>query len=125
MSKTQTHNRNCIVMIQGRIVEKNRVLIWKAEGRGDVILIICIIVLMYVDALTLRRSHRIVGNFVGALPCQPHQNIWLGLPLELLPEETTLLLEQGAFICLTTLASSLMNQTTFTIYRQKSSRDTI
>ena len=77
-------------------------LIWKAEGRGDLILV-NIIVLMFVDALNLRRSHRIVGNFVGALPCQPHQNIWLGLPLELLPEETTLLLEQGVVYLLDNL----------------------
>ena len=88
------HNRYCFDMIQGRVSEDTRVLIWKAEG----ITILfaynknCRVV---ADALKLRRSHRIVGNFVGALPCQPHQDIWLGLPLELLPEETTLLLEQG------------------------------
>ena len=86
-------------MIQGRVLEETRVLIWKAEG--IVILYVLIInIFVVADALKLRRSHRIVGNFVGALPCQPHQNIWLGLPLELLPEETTLLLEQGVVLLL-------------------------
>jgi len=47
------------------------------------------------DAHKLRKDHRIVGNYVGALPCKPRQDIWLGLPFELMPEETTLLLEQG------------------------------
>ena len=109
MSKTHAHNQNCI-MIAGRVLEGRRVLIWKAEGTADIITV-DVIVIVVVDALKLRRSHRIVGNFVGALPCQPHQDIWLGLPLELLPEETTLLLEQG-IVYLTALASSRMNQTT-------------
>ncbi|XP_065898297.1 tRNA-splicing endonuclease subunit Sen34-like [Dysidea avara] len=65
-------------MIVGRVVDENRVLIWNAE-----------------DAYKLRKDHRIVGNYVGALPCKPRQDVWLGLPLELMPEETTLLLEQG------------------------------
>ena len=107
MSKTHAHNQNCI-MIAGRVLEGRRVLIWKAEGTAGIITVHVIVIV--VDALKLRRSHRIVGNFVGALPCRPHQDIWLGLPLELLPEETTLLLEQGV-VYLTALASSLMNQT--------------
>ena len=110
VSKTHAHNQNCI-MIAGQVLEGRRVLIWKAEGTADIITAVDVIVIVVVDALKLRRSHRIVGNFVGALPCQPHQNIWLGLPLELLPEETTLLLEQGV-VYLTALASSRMNQTT-------------
>ena len=47
----------------------------------------------------LRRSHNILGVFIGSLPQSPQQNVFLGLPLELQPEEATLLLEKGlAFI---------------------------
>lgn len=47
----------------------------------------------------LRRTHNILGVFIGSLPQSPQQNVFLGLPLELQPEEATLLLEKGlAFI---------------------------
>ena len=36
-----------------------------------------------------------VGSLVGALPLHPRQNSQLGLPLVLLPEETTLMREEG------------------------------
>ena len=47
------------------------------------------------DARVLREEHRIVGSLVGCLPAHPHQNIHLGLPLQLSKEEVTLLLELG------------------------------
>lgn len=46
----------------------------------------------------LRDKWRVVGGLIGALPSQPRQNAQLGLPLKLLPEETTLLLELGILI---------------------------
>ena len=46
-------------------------------------------------ARILREEHRIVGSLVGSLPAHPHQNIHLGLPLQLSKEEVTLLLELG------------------------------
>ncbi|CAH1243748.1 TSEN34 [Branchiostoma lanceolatum] len=46
-------------------------------------------------ACDLRERHRIVGTFVGALPRLPRQNVRLGRPLQLMPEETTLLLNKG------------------------------
>ncbi|KAI9272881.1 tRNA intron endonuclease [Phascolomyces articulosus] len=42
----------------------------------------------------LRCQHRIVGALIGTLPRLPLQNAFLGLPLQLLPEETTLLLKK-------------------------------
>jgi len=45
------------------------------------------------DARILREEHRIVGSLIGSLPAHPHQNIHLGLPLQLSKEEVTLLLE--------------------------------
>jgi tRNA-splicing endonuclease subunit Sen34 len=48
------------------------------------------------DAVTyLRREYHICGVFIGTLPQVPQQNVFLGLPLELLPEEARLLVEKG------------------------------
>lgn len=46
------------------------------------------------DWLRLRRNHRIIGELVGSFPKSTRQDVFLGLPLLLLPEEVTLLLEK-------------------------------
>ena len=43
----------------------------------------------------LRRAHNILGVLIGTLPQIPQQNVFLGLPLELQPEEARLLVEKG------------------------------
>lgn len=43
----------------------------------------------------LRKTHHILGVLVGTLPQIPQQNVFLGLPLELMPEEARLLTEKG------------------------------
>ncbi len=43
----------------------------------------------------LRRVHNILGVLIGTLPQIPQQNVFLGLPLELQPEEARLLIEKG------------------------------
>ena len=43
----------------------------------------------------LRREHHILGVLIGTLPQFPQQNIFSGLPLELMPEEARLLVEIG------------------------------
>ncbi|KAL5002037.1 hypothetical protein BDV10DRAFT_129412 [Aspergillus recurvatus] len=49
-----------------------------------------------VDAVTfLRREHHICGVLAGTLPQVPQQNVFMGLPLELMPEEARLLVEKG------------------------------
>ncbi|KAK7067269.1 tRNA-splicing endonuclease subunit Sen34 [Halocaridina rubra] len=48
-----------------------------------------------IDVHHARTSFRIVGHMVGSLPRHPHQSSMLGLPLWLMPEEVTLLLEKG------------------------------
>ncbi|KAL4779210.1 hypothetical protein BJX76DRAFT_97973 [Aspergillus varians] len=49
-----------------------------------------------VDAVTfLRREHHICGVLAGTLPQVPQQNVFTGLPLELMPEEARLLVEKG------------------------------
>ncbi|XP_015269919.1 PREDICTED: tRNA-splicing endonuclease subunit Sen34 [Gekko japonicus] len=57
------------------------------------------------DAQRIREEHRIVGTLVGALPRKPRQNMRLGLPLQLLPEEARLLAEKGVATFLKTPTS--------------------
>lgn len=59
------------------ISSRNNAFIWNAD-----------------DWLTLRRDHRIIGELVGSFPKSTRQEVFLGLPLLLLPEEVTLLLEK-------------------------------
>jgi tRNA-splicing endonuclease subunit Sen34 len=42
-----------------------------------------------------RRVHNISGVLIGGLPQAPQQNVFLGIPLELMPEEARLLVEKG------------------------------
>nr|XP_020654525.1 tRNA-splicing endonuclease subunit Sen34 [Pogona vitticeps]XP_020654526.1 tRNA-splicing endonuclease subunit Sen34 [Pogona vitticeps] len=49
----------------------------------------------YAEARRIREEHHIVGMLVGALARKPRQNVRLGLPLQLLPEEARLLVEKG------------------------------
>ena len=42
----------------------------------------------------LRRTHHICGTLIGSIPQIPQQNIFLGLPVELMPEEARLLVEK-------------------------------
>ncbi|OJJ98712.1 hypothetical protein ASPACDRAFT_30483 [Aspergillus aculeatus ATCC 16872] len=52
--------------------------------------------LFSIDAVTyLRREHHICGVLTGTLPQIPQQNVFLGLPLKLMPEEARLLVEKG------------------------------
>ncbi|KAI0806973.1 tRNA-intron endonuclease catalytic domain-like protein [Fomes fomentarius] len=46
------------------------------------------------DIATLRAKHHICGVLTGTLPHLSQQNVFLGLPLVLLPEEVVLLLEK-------------------------------
>ncbi|MCJ1357677.1 MAG: tRNA-splicing endonuclease subunit [Icmadophila ericetorum] len=42
----------------------------------------------------LRKNHHVLGVLIGTLPQIPQQNVFLGLPLELMPEEARLLTEK-------------------------------
>jgi len=44
----------------------------------------------------VRATHRMCGCLTGTLPQIPQQNVFLGLPLELMTEEAALLVENGA-----------------------------
>lgn len=43
-----------------------------------------------------RRQHNICGVLIGTLPNLSQQNVFLGVPLELMPEEARVLVENGA-----------------------------
>lgn len=49
-----------------------------------------------IDAISwLRRNHNICGVFAGTLPQNPQQNLFMGLPLQIMIEEAQLLLDLG------------------------------
>lgn len=48
------------------------------------------------DVAALRRDHCICAVFVGTTPQNPNQNVFSGLPIELIAEEAKLLVEKGA-----------------------------
>lgn len=49
-----------------------------------------------VDTITyIRATYNITGVLMGGLPQAPQQNVFLGIPLELMPEEARLLVEKG------------------------------
>lgn len=48
------------------------------------------------DVAALRREHCICAVFIGTTPQNPNQNLFSGLPIELLPEEAKLLVDKGA-----------------------------
>jgi len=49
-----------------------------------------------INAVTYaRREHNICGVLIGTIPHLSQQNIFLGIPLELMPEEARLLVEKG------------------------------
>ncbi|KAI8945101.1 SEN34 subunit of tRNA-splicing endonuclease [Xylaria longipes] len=48
------------------------------------------------DVMYLRRNYNICSVFVGTIPQNPQQNVFMGLPLELMPEEVQVLVEKNA-----------------------------
>ncbi|RWA09756.1 hypothetical protein EKO27_g5339 [Xylaria grammica] len=46
------------------------------------------------DVMYLRRSYNICSVFVGTIPQNPQQNVFMGLPIELMPEEAQVLVEK-------------------------------
>ncbi|KAJ5246324.1 tRNA-splicing endonuclease subunit tsp-4 [Penicillium chermesinum] len=52
--------------------------------------------LFSIEAVTyLRREHNICGVLTGTLPQASQQNVFLGLPLQLMPEEARVLVDKG------------------------------
>ncbi|KAI1382363.1 SEN34 subunit of tRNA-splicing endonuclease [Hypoxylon crocopeplum] len=48
------------------------------------------------DVMYLRRKYNICSVFVGTIPQNPQQNIFMGLPIELMPEEAQVLVDKKA-----------------------------
>lgn len=64
------------------------------------------------DVAALRREHCICAVFVGTTPQNPNQNIFSGLPIELLPEEAKLLVDKGVAYIVDDAASHLSQLST-------------
>ncbi|KAI2781700.1 SEN34 subunit of tRNA-splicing endonuclease [Daldinia loculata] len=47
------------------------------------------------DVMHLRKNHNICSVFVGTIPQNPQQNIFMGLPIELMPEEAQILVDKN------------------------------
>ena len=52
----------------------------------------------------LRRTYNICGVLIGSIPQIPQQNVFLGLPVELLPEEAKILVRKGVAYIVDTAA---------------------
>ena len=52
------------------------------------------------DIAIIRSQHRICGVLTGTLPHLSQQNVFLGVPLVLMPEETVLLVDIGTSLLL-------------------------
>ena len=63
------------------------------------------------DVASLRRDHCICAVLVGTTPQNPTQNLFSGLPLELLPEEAKLLVDKGVAHVLDEATSHLAHLT--------------
>jgi len=61
------------------------------------------------DISRLRSEHHICGILTGTLPHLSQQNVFLGLPLVLMPEEVVLLVEKGIRFNLLALSRSLID----------------
>lgn len=74
----------------------SNILVWDADGEWKC----CksrfnlLTAIFYLVVPVLRKNYRIVGTFVGSLPNYTRQNTYLGLPLQLLPEQAKLLIDK-------------------------------
>ena len=53
------------------------------------------------DIAVIRIQHRVCGTLLGTLPHLSQQNVFLGVPLVLQPEEAVLLVDKGRDLLLT------------------------
>lgn len=74
-----------------------------------------------IDAISwLRRCHNICGVFVGTLPQNPQQNLFMGLPMQIMIEEAQLLLDLGlAYIVDDAKAHDVAMAETNKVYRRQ------
>ena len=61
----------------------------------------------------LRRTHHICGSLIGGIPQAPQQNFFLGLPVELMPEEAKLLVKKEIAYVVDDVAWHIQRYNTF------------
>ena len=83
-------------------VSQHRAYVWDVEGKLLTVWFREFLTwfLYLIDIRTLRSQHRVCGLLGGTLPHMSQQNLFLGVPLILLPEEVVLLVEKGMDNCI-------------------------
>jgi tRNA-splicing endonuclease subunit Sen34 len=69
--------------------------VWDVEGISQNNFQAHWLMIQHLDLAKLRSQHHICGILVGTLPHLSQQNVFLGVPLVLMPEEVVLLVEKG------------------------------
>lgn len=85
--------------VDGRIpliITQQAAYVWDVNGMHSILTLPCTKPLS--DIATLRSEHRICGILTGTLPHLSQQNVFLGVPLALMPEETVYLVDKGIYI---------------------------
>ncbi len=76
-------------------VSNQRAYVWNVDGAYIYRLRGILLIFFALDISTLRSKHHICGILTGTLPHVSQQNVFLGIPLVLMPEEAVLLVENG------------------------------
>lgn len=77
-------------------VSNKKAYVWDVDGKTMVLVSTSIVLLTSPsDIATLRAHHHICGILAGTLPHLSQQNVFLGVPLLLMPEEVVLLVNKG------------------------------
>lgn len=74
-------------MVSPRSEEERRIAVHAVGGRG--------FVYELEDVKLLRERYHIAGTLTGVLPAAPQQNVFMGLPLELMPEDVAWLVNEA------------------------------
>ncbi|KAF8464156.1 hypothetical protein BDZ91DRAFT_776868 [Kalaharituber pfeilii] len=96
-------SRALLTALHAAVVKRNSKRIMEAQAGGDItapfpIFLVAGRYMLYdVNVVSyIRRVYHMCGCLIGTLPQIPQQNVFLGLPLELMVEEASLLVEKGA-----------------------------
>lgn len=76
-------------------VSNGKAYCWEAQGEQLSLKSSCPRSQIEVDLANLRVKHHIAGLNTGTLPGVSQQNVFLGLPNVLMPEEVVLLVQEG------------------------------
>jgi len=76
-------------------VSNKKAYVWDVDGETKELSQFIVVLIRAPDIATLRSHHHICGVLTGTLPHLSQQNVFLGVPLLLMPEEVVLLVDKG------------------------------